>query len=113
MEENLAEKNVCWAYVAALADKYQKPLILAEIGGPETEEKETYELLRSAVRSIKAVPDHQGKGIFYWEPEVGADLLPDHYPLGAARVQGEKNIEFTCAMNTYKDAQAEENKSNK
>ena len=79
----------------------------------ETEEKETYELLCSAIRSIQAVPDYQGKGIFYWEPEVGADLLPDQYPLGAARVNGEKNIQFTCVMNAYKDAQAEENKSNK
>ena len=99
--------------MTALADKYQKPLMLAEIGGPETEEKETYELLCSAIRSIQAVPDYQGKGIFYWEPEVGADLLPDQYPLGAARVNGEKNIQFTCVMNAYKDAQAEENKNNK
>ena len=94
--------------MTALTDRYRKPLMLAEIGGPGTEEEETYELLRSAVRSIKAVPDGQGKGIFYWEPEVGADLLPDQYPLGAARVNGDKNIQFTCAMNAYKDARAEE-----
>ena len=94
--------------MTALTDRYRKPLMLAEIGGPETEEEETYKLLRSAVRSIKAVPDGQGKGIFYWEPEVGADLLPDQYPLGAARVNGDKNIQFTCAMNAYKDARAEE-----
>lgn len=94
--------------MTALTDRYRKPLMLAEIGGPETEEEETYKLLRSAVRSIKAVPDGQGKGIFYWEPEVGADLLPDQYSLGAARVNGDKNIQFTCAMNAYKDARAEE-----
>ena len=83
-------------------------MMLAEIGQSETEEEETTSFFCSAVRSIKAVPDGQGKGIFYWNLEVKADLLPDLYPLGAARVNGDKNIQFTCAMNAYKDARAEE-----
>lgn len=90
-----------------LAAKYQKPLMLAEIGGLETQEDETYELLRSSIRAIKAVPDNQGMGVFYWEPDTGADILPDKYPLGAALARDGKKIQFTRAMEAYKDAKAE------
>ena len=44
-----------------------------------------------------------GKGIFYWEPEVGAELLPDRYPLGAALKVGENTLEFTSALAAYRD----------
>lgn len=90
-----------------LADKYQKPLMLSEIGGQEKEEEESYQLLVSAVRAIRNVPGGQGLGIFYWEPEVGADLLPDGYPLGAARPAGEKCLQFTRAMVAYNDSREE------
>ncbi len=88
-----------------LAQKYHSPLMITEIGGPENEEEETYQLLVSAVRALKAVPDGQGLGIFFWEPEVGADLLPDHYILGAARLVKENCLQFTKAMSAYADSQ--------
>lgn len=90
-----------------LADKYQKPLMLSEIGGPEKDVEESYQLLTSAARAIRNVPRGQGLGIFYWEPEVGADLLPDHYPLGAACLVGEKCLRFTKAMEAYRDSRKE------
>ena len=89
-----------------LAQKYQMPLMLTEIGGPENEEEETYQLLISAVRAIRTVPDGQGLGIFFWEPEVGAELLPDHYILGAARLVKENCLQFTKAMSAYADSQS-------
>ena len=98
-EEDKLRKNM-----AALTEKYGKPLILSEIGGPENEEEETYQLLASAVRAMKDIPGGEGLGIFYWEPEVGADLLPDHYLLGAARMAGEKCVQFTSAMEAYRDS---------
>ena len=90
-----------------LADKYHKPLMLSEIGGQEKEAEESYQLLVSAVRAIRKVPDGQGLGVFYWEPAVGADLLPDSYPLGAARLVGEKCLQFTKAMEAYADSSGE------
>lgn len=87
-----------------LAAKYQKPLMLSEIGGLENEEEETYQLLVSAVRAIKDVPEEQGLGVFYWEPEVGADLLPDHYILGASRAVSDNCIQLTNIMCAYKDS---------
>jgi hypothetical protein len=34
---------------------------------------------------------------------VGADLLPDHYPLGASKAVNENTIRFTKAMQAFKD----------
>ena len=90
--------------LTGLAGKYRKPVLLSEIGGPENEAEETYQLLCSVVRAVKAVPDGQGLGLFYWEPEVGADLLPDHYILGAAVTAGENRLRFTKAMSAYADS---------
>ena len=90
-----------------LSAKYQKPLMLSEIGGPEKEEEESYQLLVSSLRAIKNVPGDQGVGVFYWEPEVGAELLPDTYPLGAARLVSENCLQFTKAMEAYRDSRKE------
>lgn len=101
-DENRLKKDMM-----TISARYDKPVMLSEIGGPETEENETYQLLRSAIRAIRDIPDGQGLGLFYWEPEVGADLLPDHYPLGAAIVTGDKQITFTKAMSAYRDSSYE------
>lgn len=90
--------------LTALAGKYHRPVMISEIGGPEHEAEETYQLLVSAARALKSVPDGQGLGLFYWEPEVGADLLPDHYILGAAVTAGENRLRFTKAMSAYADS---------
>lgn len=90
--------------MAGISAKYKKPLMLSEIGAPEEEEEESYQLLVSTVRAIRAVPDGQGLGLFYWEPDVGADLLPDHYILGAARLAEENRLQFTKAMRAYADS---------
>lgn len=84
------------------AKKHQKPVMIVEVGGPENEEKETYDLLCDTIEAVKNVPDDMGKGVYYWEPEVGKDLLPDYYPLGAAVLVREKTLRFTKAMKAYK-----------
>lgn len=84
------------------SQKYQKPIMIVEVGGLETEEQETYDLLCDTIEAVQNVPDDMGLGVYYWEPEVGKDLLPDQYPLGAAVVVGEKTIRFTKAMTAYK-----------
>lgn len=84
------------------AERYRKPVMIVEVGGPETEEKETYQLLMDTMEAVKQVPDGQGLGVFYWEPEVGAALLPDKYPLGAAVALDEHTIQFTGALSAYR-----------
>lgn len=82
--------------------QYQKPVMICEVGGPEGEEETTYELLINTMEAVKKVPDGKGIGVFYWEPEVGAKLLPDEYPLGAARLLDENTLQFTKALTAYR-----------
>lgn len=84
------------------AERYRKPVMIVEVGGPETEEKGTYQLLMNTMEAVRQVPDGQGLGVFYWEPEVGAALLPDKYPLGAAIALNDNTIQFTGALSAYK-----------
>jgi arabinogalactan endo-1,4-beta-galactosidase len=87
-----------------LSEKYEKPIMLSEIGAREDEEDESYKLLLSSVTAIKDIPNQMGQGVFWWEPEVGADLLSDHYILGAARVVADKCVKFTKVMGAYGDS---------
>lgn len=82
--------------------KYHKPVLVAEVGGPEDKEEETYELLADTIKAVESVPEGQGLGVFYWEPAVGKDILPDKYPLGAAVLVKENVIRFTKAMTAYR-----------
>lgn len=83
-------------------ERYRKPVMIVEVGGPETDPEGTYELLMDTMEAVRQVPDGQGLGVFYWEPEVGAELLPDKYPLGAAVALDEHTIQFTKALSAYK-----------
>lgn len=89
------------------SQKYNKPVMVCEVGGPETESEETYRLLCNTIEAVRQVPDGRGMGVFYWEPEVGAKLLPDGYPLGAAQLVGEKTLQYTTALSAYRDAKKE------
>lgn len=85
------------------AEVYKKPVMICEVGGLETDEEGTYQLLINTMEAVKQVPDHMGLGVFYWEPEVGSALLPDKYPLGAAIALDEKTVRFTKALTAYKE----------
>jgi arabinogalactan endo-1,4-beta-galactosidase len=50
------------------------------------------------------VPEGEGLGIFYWEPEVCSEVLPDAYPLGASRLAKNYTLQLTEALSAYKDA---------
>ena len=80
---------------------YGKPVMVVEVGELETEPDKSYQLLCDTIEAIKSIPGEQETGIFYWEPEVGKNLLPDGYPLGAAVLVGEKKLRFTKAMEAY------------
>lgn len=87
--------------LSEMSDKYNKPVMIAEIGGHESQETETYEMLLNTMQVMKNVPKNQGLGIFYWEPEAYSGILPDGYPLGAACLVEDKALSFTKAMSAY------------
>lgn len=97
------ESDIPATFLSTYAERYQKPVMIAEVGGLENEEDKLYELLINSIRAVKLVPGNKGVGVFYWEPEVGADLVPDHYPLGAAKAIDSKTIRYTKAMSAFAD----------
>lgn len=94
-------KELLEGYLLQYAEKYKKPIMICEVGGPEYDAEQTYNLLCRAIEAIQDIPKEQGLGIFYWEPEVGSELLPDQYPLGAAKSIGDKKLQFTKALKAY------------
>ncbi len=84
--------------------KYKKPVMVVEVGGEDKDEEGTYQLVMETIKATMNVPDQQGLGVFYWEPEVCREILPDHYPLGAAKLTDDHTLQFTKAISAYKDA---------
>lgn len=86
-------------------EKYQRPIMICEIGEHEEKEQEAYDLLRNTIEGLKMLPDDAGLGLFYWEPEVNSKVLTDHYLLGAARLVTRDTLQFSKALDAYKDKQ--------
>ena len=83
---------------------YQKPVMIVEVGGREEEPAETRGVVSDTVSAVRSIPDGNGLGVFYWEPEVGKAVLPDAYPLGAAECVGKNTLRFTDALLAYREA---------
>lgn len=81
--------------------KYGKPVMVVEVGEDEEEPQKTYDLIKKTISDLKRIPDGNGVGLFYWEPEISKDALPDKYPLGACRLIGEKELRFTDAISAF------------
>ncbi len=58
-----------------------KEVVVAEVGGDYTQVQNTYDMLVATQQAVRAVPQHKGLGVFYWEPE-GAKSW-SHYQLSA------------------------------
>lgn len=92
-------------YLVRYHEKYHKPVMICEVGEHEAEEDLSYRLVDQTVKAVKSVPNGQGLGVFYWEPAVNSAVIPDGYPLGAARVFAPNQLQFTKALNAYRDNQ--------
>jgi len=64
-----------------LAQRYGKEVMVVEVGGEDIQAQNTYDMLVAVQHKIKAVPNHKGLGVMYWEPE-GAKSWSG-YPLSA------------------------------
>ncbi|MDR3121138.1 MAG: arabinogalactan endo-1,4-beta-galactosidase [Clostridiales bacterium] len=70
--------------VKLLPERYNKDVLIVEIGGVDEEEDESFNILQSAIELCSRAP--RCKGLFYWEPE-GAKSWSD-YALSAWRADG-------------------------
>jgi arabinogalactan endo-1,4-beta-galactosidase len=52
-----------------LVKKYGKEVMVVETGGEVTKIENTYKLLEATIRAVRGVPNNQGLGVLYWEPQ--------------------------------------------
>lgn len=83
--------------------RYHKPTMIVEVGGPDYDAEGTYKAVADCVGAVKEQDGQEECGVFYWEPEVTAQILPDRYPLGAAKLVGEKTLQYNKALQAYRD----------
>lgn len=52
-----------------MASRYNKDVMIVEVGGEDTKPQNTYDTILAAMDRVNAVPEGRGLGIFYWEPQ--------------------------------------------
>lgn len=52
-----------------LVTRYNKEVMVVEVGGEDTKPQNTYDMLVATIKKIKEVPVGKGLGVMYWEPE--------------------------------------------
>ncbi len=96
-KDKLADKLVEYS------EKYRKPVMIVEAGGPDYDEEGCYKILTDCIEAMRELEGQEELGIFYWEPEACSEILPDKYPLSAAKVVGEKRLQYNKALRAYRD----------
>ncbi|OOM16425.1 glycoside hydrolase family 53 protein [Clostridium saccharobutylicum] len=85
-----------------MASRYNKEVMICEVGGPENNPTQTYNIIKAAINKVQSVPNGKGIGVFYWEPEANSSVLPDGYPLGACNKVSTNTLKFTSAIDAFK-----------
>ena len=52
-----------------MVKRYDKEVMIVEIGGEDDKVENTYQLLATAIKAVRNVPNHKGIGVLYWEPQ--------------------------------------------
>ncbi|MEZ0216900.1 MAG: arabinogalactan endo-beta-1,4-galactanase [Rariglobus sp.] len=55
-----------------LAARYDKTVMVVEVGGEDKDPANTRALLAAVLKTVRAVPNHRGLGVLYWEPQATA-----------------------------------------
>lgn len=64
-----------------MVKRYGKEVMIVEIGGEDDKVENTYQLLATAIKAVKNVPNQKGLGVLYWEPQGARSW--SHYNLSA------------------------------
>ncbi len=79
-----------------LAKKYNKEIMIVEVGGEVSKIENTYKLLEATIKAARNIPNNKGMGVFYWEPE--GEESWSQYSLNAWL----KNGQPSPALNAFK-----------
>lgn len=102
-EKFVSDKDRLSQKLKEYANRYGKPVMIVEVGGPDYDEEDTYKAVADCIGAVKEQEAQEECGVFYWEPEAAAQILPDRYPLGAAQLVGEKTLKYNKALKAYRD----------
>ncbi len=80
-----------------MVTRYGKQVMVVEVGELDTKAQNTYDMLMAVQAKVKAVPNNNGLGVIYWEPEGARSW--SGYPLSAWGSNGRPTI----AMNAFSD----------
>lgn len=71
--------------------------MVVKVGGVDTQEQNTYDMLDAVIKTVKAVPNKKGLGVIYWKPQ-GAKSWSG-YALSAWRADGKPSM----ALDAFKE----------
>ncbi|MCF6129652.1 arabinogalactan endo-1,4-beta-galactosidase [Flavobacterium sp. AS60] len=69
-----------------MVKRYGKEVMIVEIGGEDDKVENTYQLLATAIKAVKNIPNNKGLGVLYWEPQGARSW--SHYNLSAWQADG-------------------------
>jgi len=61
--------NQCYDNLADMVNRYSKDVMIAEVGMPWDDPKNSYDTIADLLKKMAAIPNGHGLGVFYWEPE--------------------------------------------
>ena len=64
-----------------MANRYNKEVMVVEVGGEDVQPNNTYNMLKAVIQKVREVPNNNGLGVFYWEPQGARSW--SHYALSA------------------------------
>jgi arabinogalactan endo-1,4-beta-galactosidase len=89
------------ANLKALSARYNKPVMICEIGYLYSDPTDAYTDVQGAIQAMNAVPSNMGLGVIYWEPEAPDDASTGNYSMGAVTEGTGKVLQFTTAINAF------------
>jgi arabinogalactan endo-1,4-beta-galactosidase len=73
-----------------MAARYHKAVMVVEMGGEDWKPENTCDMIAAVIKKVRAVPEHQGLGVVYWEPEGAASW--SHYGLSCWGADGRPTV---------------------
>ena len=64
-----------------MANRYNKEVMVVEVGGEDVQPNNTYNMFKAVIQKVREVPNNNGLGVFYWEPQGARSW--SHYALSA------------------------------
>jgi arabinogalactan endo-1,4-beta-galactosidase len=89
------------ANLAIMAARYNRPVMICEIGHTATGVLGSEYDVRSAMEALAAVPNSNGLGLFYWEPEAPNDSTTGNYTMGAVSEPNSGQLQFTGTIDQF------------